>query len=265
METIRDPRFTKIIDSKPEFSWIVPKGAVVQKAYQVLVSSSDENSYNNIGDVWNSGVVNNNQSVNVELASEPLKPNTTYFWKVRIFDQDNRLSEYSETQQFTTGTFGEKQTSQDWFEIEKIKPARFQKEADGTYFADFGKDAFGTLNIHYSPSQKETLTIRLGEKLLDGKIDRDPGGTIRYTELKMDISPEKSDYQIELIPDKRNTGPAAVALPDSFPVVTPFRYVEITRDSDFSRSEIKAENLTQVAYFTYFNENASSFTSSDTI
>ncbi|KAF0237002.1 MAG: hypothetical protein FD181_2203, partial [Prolixibacteraceae bacterium] len=28
VETIRDPRFTKIIDSKPEFSWVVCCGAV---------------------------------------------------------------------------------------------------------------------------------------------------------------------------------------------------------------------------------------------
>ncbi len=260
VETIRDPRYTKIIDSKPEFSWMVPEGAVVQKAYQVLVSSSKENSYNNIGDLWNSGVVYSNQSVNVELASEPLKPNTNYFWKVRIFDQDNRLSEYSEPQQFSTGVFGDKQTSQDWFEIEYIKPERLVENPDGSYFADFGKDAFGTLNIHYSPSHNETLTIRLGEKLLDGKIDRNPGGTIRYTELKMDVSPGKSEYQIDLVPDKRNTGPAAVALPDSFPVVTPFRYVEIECNQN-----LKPEDLTQVAYFTYFDEDASSFTSSDTI
>lgn len=273
VETIREPKYSRIVDSKPEFSWMVPEGTVVQKAYQVLVSSSKENAYFNIGDVWNSGVVYSNQSVNVELGSDPLKPNTTYFWKVRIFDQDNRLSEYSETQQFTTGTFGDKQTSQDWFEIEHIKPVRLIKKTYGSYFADFGKDAFGTLDIHYSPSKNGTLIIRLGEKLLDGKIDRNPGGTIRYTELKMEVSPEKSDYQIDLVPDKRNTGQAAVALPDSFPVVTPFRYVEIEQDSvpisiGIPRSEsfnLKPEDLTQVAYFTYFDENASSFTSSDTI
>ena len=39
VETIRNPQFTKIIDSKPEFSWVVPQKAVFQNAYQVLVSS----------------------------------------------------------------------------------------------------------------------------------------------------------------------------------------------------------------------------------
>ena len=260
VEYIRDPRFTKIIDSKPEFSWIVPEQAVIQKAYQVLVASSKKNIDDNIGDVWDSGNVRSNKSTNVELGSGPLKPNTTYFWKVRIFDKDNRLSEYSAPQQFTTGTFGDKLTSSDWFQIEKIKPVSFKKNADGVYFADFGKDAFGTLNVKYTTNKKEKLTIRLGEKLLNGKIDRNPGGTIRFTELKLDVSPGTKEYQIKLIPDKRNTKSMAVALPDSFPVITPFRYIEVE-----GAGNLKADDLTQVAYFSYFDDNASSFTSSNDI
>ena len=78
---------------------------------------------------------------------------------------------------------------------------------------------------------------------------------------------------------QRNTGPAAVQLPDSFGVIMPFRYVEIERDADFPKSEetnrdvdfpksafnLKANDLTQIAYFSYFNDDASSFSSSDSI
>lgn len=260
VEYIREPRFTKIIDSKPEFSWIVQKEAVIQKGYQILVSSSKEKIDNNIGDVWNSGNVRSNQSTNVELGSEHLKPNTVYFWKVRVFDKDNRLSEYSAPQQFTTGVFGEKLTSHNWFQIEKIKPIGLKKNGDGTYFADFGKDAFGTLEINYSAKTAETLTIRLGEKLANGKIDKNPGGTIRFTELKLNVTPNKTKHQIELVPDERNTKSVAVALPDSFPVITPFRYVEIEGAKNLQKSD-----LTQIAYFNYFDNKTSSFTSSDSI
>ena len=169
VETIRDPRFTRIIDSKPEFSWVVRSGAVVQKAYQVLVSSEKEKIENNIGNVWDSGVVQGSNSVNIEFKGGPLKENSTYFWKARIFDTDNRLSEYSEPQQFKTGAFGEKLTSHNWFQVERNKPVYFRKNNDGSYFADFGKDAFGTLEISYSAHKSEILTIRLGEKLLDAK------------------------------------------------------------------------------------------------
>ena len=269
VEYIREPRFTKIIDSKPEFSWIVPKEAVVQKGYQVLVASSEQITNNNIGDVWDSGNVRSSQSVDVELNGDPLKENTTYFWKVRIFDKDNRLSEYSGPQQFTTGEFGDKLTSHNWFEIEKIKPVNFKKREDGTYFADFGKAAFGTLNIYYSAKKKETLIIRLGEKLRNGEIDQKPGGTIRFQEVKLQVVPGKTKYFVELPPDKRNTNEKAVVLPDSFRVIMPFRYAEIERDQDseFPNSEIdmQATDITQVAYFYYFDKNSSSFSSSDSI
>ncbi len=254
VEFIREPRFTKIIDSKPEFGWIVPKEAVIQKGYQILISSSKEKIDNNIGDVWNSGNVRSNQSTNVELSGEPLKPNTDYFWKVRIFDKDNRLSEYSVPQQFTTGIFGDKITSHNWFQVEKIKPTDFKKNEDGTYFADFGKDAFGTLEINYSAKSSETLTIRLGEKLLEGKIDKNPGGTIRFTELKLKVNPNKTQYQIELVPDERNTKSMAVALPDSFPVITPFRYVEIE-----GAKNIQKNDITQIAFFNYFDNTYQHF------
>ena len=260
VEYIRESRFTKIIDSKPEFSWFVPAEAVVQKGYQVLVASSKMNIDNNIGDVWNSGNVRSNQSSDIELKGEPLKENTTYFWKVRVYDKDNRLSEYSEPQQFTTGQFGENLTSHNWNEIEFIKPVSFEKKNDEIYFADFGKAAFGTLNMAYSTEKKETLTVRLGEKLLDGKIDMKPGGTIRATEIMLEVSPEKKQYQINLIPDQRNTNHLAVALPDSFPVIMPFRYVEIE-----GAGALKADDLIQEAYFNYFEEDASSFTSSNDI
>ncbi|MCD6354004.1 MAG: family 78 glycoside hydrolase catalytic domain, partial [Prolixibacteraceae bacterium] len=265
VEFIRNPRFTKIIDSKPEFGWVVPKEAVIQKGYQILVASSKEKIDFNIGDVWDSKPVHSNKSTNIELGSDPLSPNSSYFWKVRIFDQDNRLSDYSDIQQFNTGTFGDKLTSNDCFQIEKIKPNVFKKNADGSYFADFGKDAFGTLQLNYSSEKEKTLTIRLGEKLLNGKIDQKPGGNIRYREVKLKISRDKKIYQIELEADKRNTKPGAVALPDSFPVIMPFRYAEIEGDSGFPKSEITANDLTQVAYFTYFNNNSSSFSSSNEI
>lgn len=259
VEYIREPKFAKIIDSQPELSWMVPKGAVLQKAYQILVASSKTNIDNNIGDVWDSGNVRSSQSTDVEIGKE-LEEDTPYFWKVRIWDQDNRLSAYSNSQQFITGKFGAELTSQNWFQVEKIKPLSFTQLADGTYFADFGKHAFATLNISYSAKKKEILTIRLGEKLKDGRIDSRPGGTIRYAKEELEVVPGVTEYQIELRPDKRNTKSIAVALPDSFPVIMPYRYAEIE-----SSEKLEAEDLTQVAYFNYFDYESSSFSSSDEI
>lgn len=84
----------------PEYAWLVPKEAVSQKAYQILVASSQTNIDNNIGDVWNSGQVRQNASSHITHKGAALQSGKTYFWKVRIWDADNRLSDYSAPQSF---------------------------------------------------------------------------------------------------------------------------------------------------------------------
>lgn len=147
------------------------------------------------------------------------------------------------------------------FQRERIAPLHFNKTDDGTYFADFGKDAFGTLELNYHATHPETLSISLGEKLLEGKIDPKPGGTIRYQEVRLNVTPAQQTYRLQLTADKRNTSGDAVLLPDTFGVITPFRYVEIRKASQ----TIQSSDLHQLAYFYRFDENQSSFTSSDTI
>ncbi|MEI6143701.1 MAG: sulfatase/phosphatase domain-containing protein, partial [Mariniphaga sp.] len=261
VEHIRKPENARIIDPKPEFGWIVQKEAVSQNGYQILVSSSKHLIDNNIADVWDSGQIRGSRSTNVEFGGTPLKENTSHFWKVRIWDQDNRLSDYSKVQEFKTGKFGDAVTSHNIFQMERISPVSLVKKVDGSYFADFGKDAFGTLELNYKTNKIETLVISLGEKLLDGKIDAQPGGTIRYSEVKLQVSPAKVNYTIQLPVDKRNTSPAAVQLPDSFGIITPFRYAEIKN----AKQPISIKDLYQKAYFHYFDESQSSFTSSDTV
>ncbi len=261
VEHIRKPENARIVDAKPEFGWIVPKQAVSQNGYQILVSSNKQLIDNNIADIWDSGQVRASSSINVEFGGTPLKENTSWFWKVRIWDRDNRLSDYSAVQEFKTGKFGDPITSHNIFQMERIAPVSLVKNPDGSYFADFGKDAFGTLELNYKTNKTETLLICLGEKLLDGRIDSKPGGTIRFSEVKLQVSPNKVNYVLQLPVDKRNTLPAAVQLPDSFGIVTPFRYAEIKN----ARQPISINDLHQKAYFHYFDESKSSFTSSDTV
>ena len=261
VEYLRDPHQTPIQDPLPEYSWVVPDEAVFQKAYQVLVATTQELLEKNIGDVWDSKQVRSDQSINVEHGGPPLQPNTKYFWKVRIWDQDNRLTEYSDPQAYRTALFQETISTHNFFQTEMISPRNFTKLAPGSYFIDFGKDAFGTLELTYQTRQTDTLLIRLGEKLLEGKIDMEPGGSIRSQEIKMPVHPEKSHYLIDLPPDQRNTNQKAVLLPDSFEVITPFRYCEIEQ----ADGELTADDVRQKAYFQYFDYGQSQFSSSDTV
>jgi len=261
VELIREPGNTMINDPSPEFSWQVPLEAETQKAYQVLVASTRDSLRYNLGNIWDSGRVTGSHSVNVAYGGPSLAPNSTYYWKVRIFDKDNRLSEYSAPQKFRTGSFTGNHSTHNSFNIELIPPESLETRENGSYFIDFGKAAFGTVRLTYRGKKKEKLTVRLGEKLSDGKIDREPPGTVRFQEVVLEINPDQTDYQIALTSDERNTKSVAVALPDSFPVIMPFRYVEIEGASE----NIAVNDIRQEAYFGYFDFQASAFKSSDPI
>ncbi|WP_439482798.1 sulfatase-like hydrolase/transferase [Cyclobacterium plantarum] len=258
VEMIRKPSGLVLKDRTPEFGWQVPEGLVFQSAYQVLVSSTVEKSEQNIGDVWDSGKVQGSKSFNIAYEGPDLKENTDYFWKVRLWDGDNRTGRYAQNQAFRVGGDGGYLTTANGFMQEDILPQSLEKVGGDTWLADFGKAAFANLAFSYSTDKPETLTVRLGEQLEGGRINRDPQGHIRFQEVEVAVNPEKDLYVLQLPPDERNTGPAAVALPDSFPVLLPFRYAEIV-------AQKQPEALTQQAYFGYFEEDQSQFSSSDTI
>lgn len=97
---------------------------------------------------------------------------------------------------------------------------------------------------------------------MDGDaINQKPTGSIRFQEITLPVKKGKHTYQLQLQPDKRNTKPRAVQLPENVPVLMPFRYCEIEN----ATQPITKQDITQIAYFGYFEDDTSSFKSSDTI
>ena len=264
VEFIRQPKDVIILDNQPEFGWVVPEGAVAQSAYQILVASSEENIANNIGNLWNSEKVRDSTSSEAEYGGEALQSGESYFWKVRIWDKDNRLSKYSRPQKFTMASEQAKTiTTPNSFQIDSVQPKVFEKR-NNTYFIDFGKSAFATIDFAYDAKTAHTLTIRIGEQLNGENINRKPAekSHIRYQEVKVSVEPGKNKYQLPIKADKRNTLPGkALPLPKGFPVLMPFRYAEVSG----AQEELSAENFTQLAFHSYWEDDTSKFTSSNTI
>ena len=107
-------------------------------------------------------------------------------------------------------------------------PARAESVAPGARLVDFGRDAFGWLEVRGAGAGD----VRLGEKLgADGRVDLKPGGTIRAARVA-DVAFGAAWTRVPLVPDGRNTrgtnGVAvAVKLPNDVGVVMPFRYAEV--------------------------------------
>ncbi|WP_379773949.1 glycoside hydrolase family 78 protein [Flavobacterium sp. GCM10022190] len=92
------------IDKTANFSWQLSSKTynVSQQAYQILVASSEEKLKKNIGDVWDSGKINSDASQNVVYQGKALKIETKYFWKVRVWLNENKASKWSATAYFRT-------------------------------------------------------------------------------------------------------------------------------------------------------------------
>jgi len=161
-----------------------------------------------------------------------------------------------------SGVLEDLSQEENMFRMSLVEPERIIKIGEDHYFVDFGKDAFGTVEITTSSAQADPLIVHLGEKLADPQsIDRDPGGTIRYQKVKLSGLLPHHRLTLELPPDRRNTGERAIALPDSFGVIMPFRYCEL------ENLKVPIEDLIikQKIYHYRFDEQASDFTSSDTV
>jgi hypothetical protein len=91
-----------VIKEQPKLGWQLKSKNfdVSQKAYQILVASSEEKLQNNEADVWDSGKVKSNESQLNTYHGKPLKAETKYFWKVKIWTHTNEASHWSDVASF---------------------------------------------------------------------------------------------------------------------------------------------------------------------
>lgn len=88
--------------TQPRLSWqlISKKSNITQSAYEILVASSEEKLKKNEGDIWNSGKVVSNKNLQITYNGTPLKNETKYFWKVKVWNQKDKSSNWSQTASF---------------------------------------------------------------------------------------------------------------------------------------------------------------------
>ncbi len=281
-EMLDNPAVTTIADASPEFSWVVQSELSndIQTAYQILVATSPEKLTPEQADLWNSGKVPSDASVQVVYGGTALATGKSYFWKVRTWNKNNQPSDWSAAQEFKTASaFSSYSTAKYALVRTEIAPVQIKTLANGHYFIDFGKAAFGYLRWTM-PKEKtvlasigaggsaavqltaenttpagQTVEVHFGEKLKDGVIDRNPGGTIRYYKVNQTLAAGTAEYEIHPPKDSRNTSGAAILIPEDIGVICPFRYIEIV-NCPFT---VTAEQLRQVTVHYPWNDAASAF------
>ena len=101
----------------PRLSWkleATDRRGVAQSAYQILVASSPELLAQEKSDLWDSGRVESGASIHIEYAGSPLASRTRCYGKVRVWDQAQATSEWSEPAHWEMGLLDPADWSAQW-------------------------------------------------------------------------------------------------------------------------------------------------------
>src|SRR5262245_14045464 len=98
--------------ARPRFSWKLLSTVrnTVQTAYQLQVGISREDLGRRPGSLWDSGRIGSDNSVFVDYAGPALASHTRYSWRVRVWDANGHVSDWSPAAWWETGLL----KSEDW-------------------------------------------------------------------------------------------------------------------------------------------------------
>lgn len=263
---IESLQYVEIASALPSFSWIVPgkSNNTFQTSYRIIVSDNMEDVVSEKGNIWDSGVIESNKSTSVLYGGDALYPKKNYFWRVKVSTNLDQESEWSDVKAFRTADNLSEYKAGFYPQVKTLEqPISVNKIDKNITFIDFGKAAFGQLVLNLtSKNDKDSVIIHLGENAIDGRVDKNPSGSIRYHRYVIGLMKGTHSYRLKIAKDKRNTGSVAVLSPVYIGEILPFRYCEIERyEKSLSTLDIVRESVHYP-----FDESASHFEcSNDTL
>lgn len=90
---------------QPVFAWKLEADArnISQRAYRILVADTPALLNKDIGNVWDSGRCDSQESINIVYHGKPLKSAACYYWKVKVWDNREIESPWSAIKNFRMG------------------------------------------------------------------------------------------------------------------------------------------------------------------
>jgi alpha-L-rhamnosidase len=109
----------------PVFSWELKSTErnVFQSAYQILVADNLKALSKNTGNIWDSKKTPSDKSIQVSYKGKALVGGKTYYWKVRVWDNKDKVSEWTTVSNWQMGLL----TLADW---KNAKWIAYEKLAD---------------------------------------------------------------------------------------------------------------------------------------
>jgi alpha-L-rhamnosidase len=94
-----------------------------QTGYQILVASSKELLQNDQGDLWDSGKISSDETVNNAYSGKPLTSGAQCFWKVRIWDKSGQASAWSAAARWSMGLLDHSDWQGKWIGLDQRESA----------------------------------------------------------------------------------------------------------------------------------------------
>ncbi len=100
----------------PRLSWVAQSNrrGWKQSAYRVQVASSQANLSADKADLWDSGKVKSSQTLNVRYAGAPLSSGQRCFWRVQVWDENDRATPASAPALWQMGLLRQSDWRADW-------------------------------------------------------------------------------------------------------------------------------------------------------
>jgi len=120
-----------IDEAQPRLSWVIQAAgrAKAQSAYRILVASDLKRLEKDIGDLWDSGKVVSDGSIQISYDGTPLKSQMRCYWKVRVWDKDSKPAAWSKPARWTMGLLSSDDWKAKWigFDASRQRPEGTQK------------------------------------------------------------------------------------------------------------------------------------------
>ena len=102
-----------IEERRPRLSWQVAASGrnVMQGAYQVQVAQTAAQLNKSSELLWDSGKVASDRSISIQYGGPEAQSRQRYYWRVRVWDQVNNPSDWSESAWWEVGLLEEKEWS----------------------------------------------------------------------------------------------------------------------------------------------------------
>lgn len=100
---------------QPRLSWKLTSKErnVNQNAYQIQVASTPDFNAKNL--VWDANVPSS-ESILQDYKGKPLQSGLTYFWRVKVWDNKNKISAWSKSSKWTMGLLNQNEWKAQWIE-----------------------------------------------------------------------------------------------------------------------------------------------------